>query len=410
MKVVLINKYYYRRRGGETSFFDVKDILEKNGHTVIPFSMHHPDNEETPWSTYFVSHLEYTQGTLFSLIAKGLKSLYSLEARSRFSKLIEETRPDIVHIHNIYHHLSPSILDVCRNKKIPVVQTVHDYKLVCPNYRLFAHGKVNEECKKSLWRDFLHRTHKRSFIQSFAVCFESWLHRVLGSWKKGVSHWISPSYFVRNKLIEFGMPADRISVIHHSVNPLQQTEKVSNLQPKNGVAYIGALSEEKGIETLIEALHYVDTTLHIYGDGPHRTFLEHLANDSGVNDKIVFHGFIPRERLLVEIQKHACVVVPSRWYEVFGYVVLESYAVRLPVIAARIGALPEVTCHSDLLFEPGNAYDLAQKIFFILQSPERCQEYGLQGKAHVENFFSPDVYYLKLRDIYNKILDKSFSS
>ena len=134
MKIIVAHKYYYEKAGAERYVFDSTKLLEENGHEVIPFAMHHPKNKQTPWSRYFVSHIDFSHPSFFDILRIPFRMIYSLEAKKKFRALVREGRPDIVHIHNIYHQISPSILDVCREYAIPVVQTIHDYKMICVNY------------------------------------------------------------------------------------------------------------------------------------------------------------------------------------------------------------------------------------------------------------------------------------
>ena len=203
MRVLLINKFHYLRGGAERAYFDTAHILAESGHQVAFFSMQHPENFQTEWSHFFVAREEYTEGnpTLGERFRLVRNILWNFEAARKLEALIDEFQPEIAHLHNTYHQLSPSILWTLKKRHIPIVMTLHDYKLLSPNYSLFVRGKIWEHT--SGWRCLKDRCVKDSLFKSLFCVLEKWLHDFLGSYRK-VDRFIAPSHFLIEKLSELG--------------------------------------------------------------------------------------------------------------------------------------------------------------------------------------------------------------
>lgn len=412
MKIILVNKYFFFESGAARSFFDMKEMLEAAGHEVIPFSVKDPRNLPTPYAKYFVSSSKFRyRGPFVSLFTEPLNALkgfftmlYSFEAKKNFALLLDEVQPDVVHIHNIYHHISPSILHAAHTRGIPIVQTVHDYKLICPNYKLFSHGHVDESCKnKRFLHDAFNRSIQHSFIKGLVCALEMYLHSWMGIYTKTIAHWIVPSVFVKNKLVENGFPSERIQVLPHC---LPTTIPIMGERKKNTVLYVGRLSEEKGIPILIQALTLCpDVTLRVVGEGPEREFLENYAKECGVSERTLFIGKLDKGQVEVELATVQALIVPSVWYEVFGYVVIEAWASKTPVIASQIGALSELLeqVSPDLLFKAGDARELAHAIRRVVDSPLLRDTVGESGRRFVEKSFDCKDFYTQLMFVYSSL-------
>ena len=424
MKVVIAHKYFYPRDGVTTHVFDLIDLLESHGHTVIPFAMKHPDaNFQFPISNFqckelyekyqqfFVSYIDFNnlQG-IRKKIKAFFRMLYSFEAKKKFKKLILHERPDIVHIHNIYHHLSPSILDVCKDFKIPVVHTVHDYKLICPNYKLFARGKVDEGCiKGNYFHDAWTGSIKCSVASGIADALEMTIHRAFGFYRNRINRWIVQSRIVAQKLIEGGFPKERIAVVPHffSGKDFELDSRLQGNDTQDSILSAGRLSEEKGFDIAIRAMQYVqDANLVIVGDGPARASLEQLAANLGLGDRVRFAGYRSREEVIRLMAFAHLTLVPSLWHEPFGYVVLESLAVGTPVIGSDRGALPELLkpISDDLIVPVGDSQALAARIEHLLADTSRLHDLSIRGHNHVQAHYSPDGYYTSLMDAYARCL------
>jgi len=424
MKILIAHKYFYPRDGVTTHVFDLIDLLESHGHTVIPFAMKNVDKNfrfqisdfrfqklYDMYSKFFVSYIDFNnlQG-IRKKIKAFFRILYSLEAKKKFKKLILQERPDIVHIHNIYHHLSPSILDVCRDFKIPVVHTVHDYKLICPNYKLFAKGKVDEGCiKGNYFHDAWTGSIKCSVASGIADALEMTIHRAFGFYRNRINRWIVPSRIVAQKLIEGGFPKERIAVIPHffSGKDFELDSRLQGNDTQDSILSAGRLSEEKGFDIAIRAMQYVqDANLVIVGDGPARASLEQLAANLGLGDRVRFTGYRSREEVIRFMASAYLTLVPSLWHEPFGYVVLESLAVGTPVIGSDRGALPELLkpISDDLIVPVGDSQALAARIEHLLADTSRLHDLSIRGHNHVQAHYSPDGYYTSLMDAYARCL------
>lgn len=407
MKVILVHKFYYPRAGAERSFFDLKDSLEKNGHEVIPFAMHHPFNLPTPFSRYFVTNIDFENPKKMKEKFRAFgRMLFSVESYVKFKALLRDEKPDLVHIHNIYHHLSPSLLYAAKRMSIPVVQTVHDYKLICPNYKLFSNGAIDESCKGgNISSDILRKSVKGSLQGSLAAGIEHLSHRMIGSYRKSIEAFIAPSVFVKDKLVEFGMDGNAIHVIpHYAETPPKK------VLPGKGrdVIYVGRLAEEKGVEVLIRALKHCTANLRIVGTGPREGQLKKLVCEFGLSSRVFFHGFLPHRAVNELIGNAALVVVPSLWHEVFGYSCLEGLSHGKPVLASRVGALPELLNDVDpyLLFDAGNDRELGEKIGHLLKSPDKRREIGERAMRFAAIYTSPARFFPRVYELYQAVMTR----
>lgn len=363
MRILQVNKFHYPRGGADKYYLDLGAALEKAGHEVAYFSMKHPKNVSSVYDKYFVSRISFNEGGLRDKLLAPGRMIYSLEAKRKFKKLITDFKPDIIHIHNIYHQLSPSILDVARLASIPVVMHLHDYKLICPNYQLFAHGQICEDCKPNHY--FVcakKRCFKNSFSKSLLAALEMTIHhRWLKIYYRSINTFIAPSAFMKSKVVEFGWPAEKIKVI---LNPFSSVLRdiVVDAPVSNYLLYFGRLSPEKGLNTLLEAATLTKSELKFAGVGPEENSLRALAASKGV--KVDFLGFKEGQELKEIIMGAQAIVLPSIWYENMPLSLLEALSLGKPVIASEIGGMPEMIINgkNGWLFKPGDAQDLAAKI------------------------------------------------
>ncbi|QQG52832.1 MAG: glycosyltransferase [Candidatus Falkowbacteria bacterium] len=406
MRILQVNKFHYARGGADKYYLSLGRALEASGNEVAYFSMRHPKNEATPYAKYFVSRLSFNEGGFKDKLKTPGRMIYSLEAKRKFKKLVVDFKPDIIHIHNIYHQISPSILDVAKKAGIPVVMHVHDYKLICPNYQLFAHGEICEACKPhKYYKCVQKKCFKDSRSKSFLAALEMYLHHsVLKIYERNISAFITPSTFMKSKLVEWGWPADKIKVI---VNPFDAQMSLSSkeITPslEKYLLYFGRLSEEKGLKTLIEAAALTGTKLKFVGDGPQKIELDTLAKK--INADLEFLGFKSGEELKQIILKARTVVIPSIWHENMPLSLLEALNLGKVVIASNIGGIPEIIKDGEngLLFIPGDIQDLVRKIndLDILDLAAISQ----RAQASVKNFNEPENL-RQVNKLYQEILDK----
>ncbi len=402
MKVLQINKFYYRRRGAETYMLDLIELLEEKQNQVSVFSMNHPENIKSEYNKYFLSNIEY--GDINGMTYKDKwrsvsRVLWSREAQKQLEKLIKDYQPKIAHIHNIYHQISPSILLTLKKHNIPVIHTLHDYKILSANYKLLVDGEIFEKSKgNKYYHEFLKKSVKNSYSASFLGMVEMYLHKYMKVYENNVDCFISPSRFLKNKMQEWQIKPKRIEVVPNFID----ANKIKPNYTKTGyLLYFGGLAEEKGIDTLLDSLDDIgyDLSLHIAGTGPEEERLKKQA--AGKN--VTWLGHLRGEQLAQEIAGALIVVVPSRWYENYPYSVIEAFAYGKPVIAANIGGLPELVQpgKTGWLFSPNQADLLADIIKFAIQHPEKVEQLGRQARQWVEQELSPEKHFQRIYEIYS---------
>ena len=404
MKILMLNKYYYLKSGAERYYFDLTKLLEDHGHTVIPFSMESERNLPSPWAKYFVPNVEYA-GPMSAgrKMAAALRTIYYPLARRNMERLIAETRPDIVHAHNIYHQLSYSPLRAARRHGIPVVLTAHDYKLVCPNYSFLSGTEICEKCGTgSYYRALLQRCGKGRLTNSLILMLEAYFNRKMADVVRLIDVIIAPSRFMGDKFVEHGIPPRK--VIHH-FNALDLKSYTPRFGGDGYMVYLGRLSREKGVATLIRAMKRVPgVPLKILGEGEEKDALLRYVADQKIAG-VEFLGYRTGVELLEIIRNASFVVVPSEWYENSPYSVLESFALGKPVIAARIGGIPELVedGKNGYLFTSKNAEELAERINLLASDETRVREFGRNGRAKVERDFDPERHYRFILDTYERL-------
>lgn len=405
MRVLLVNKYFYLKGGSETSFFNTAQVLEKNGHSVSFFSMDHPENFQSPYTKYYVSNVDYEGASSLSKTFKAsLQLLYSREARTKLERLLDEEKPDVVHLHNIHHQISPSILHTLKKYDLPVIMTLHDYKMVCPVYTLMSKGQICERCKnKNFYHCTLLRCSKNSLVKSLLNTLEMYLHHSLLHVYDIVDTFLSPSLFLKTKLEDMGF---KRSIFHlpNFIDSNQFTPSYSWEDPS--LVYLGRLSKEKGIFTLLQAVEGLPIKCRIYGEGPEKDNISRWIADKSLTN-VQLCGHIPQDKLKTKVRKAMFVVLPSEWYENSPFSVLESFALGKPVIGSRIGGIPELVedKKNGLTFEPGDARDLRKNILYLLDNSERIRGLGEYARHHVEQKFCPGKYYKALIKIYAEAKD-----
>lgn len=406
MRICLVNTYHYRRGGDCTYTFDLADLLRSKGHEVTHFAMKHPDNIDSEFSQYFVDHIDFGEAfrTRNPVKRAGafLRALYSRQARTRFAELLDSTRPDIVHLQNFRRHLTFSIVEEAEGRRIPVIFTAHDYDPICPNSLLLAHGRICTVCRgRDYWRALFVRCKEDSVSGSLAIALEGSYARLRGYYGL-IDVIVTPSRFARDRLVECGFDPQKVEVVHNFID-------LSSYQPHysgRDFIYFGRLVAEKGIETLIAAAAEApDLRVLIAGDGPHKANLEDLCLKSNVHN-VEFLGYVGRGRLHGMVSEALAVVMPSIWFENFPYSILEAFALGKPVIASDIGGMPETVeeGRTGILFEPGNALALAEKMKYLQRNPSLVEEMGRNARKRMETEFDAETHYRRLMEVYEKAL------
>lgn len=404
MKVLSVNKFHYIKGGADRLYLEWSELLEKKGHEIVYFSMQHERNQATTYARYFVENVEFfDNGGRRNLPGMALRVLYSREARRRIELLIEDTRPEIAHLHNIAHQLSPSILDSLKKHGLPVVQTVHDYKFGCPTYSFFTQGQVCERCKgHHYYNAALHRCNRGSLSASLLNCVEMYFHQLIGIYDK-VDLFISPSDFLREKMIEYGFSPERIIWIPNFVDTHQY---VPSYTSDGYFLFVGRLVSFKGVSTLLEAMRSVqESQLYIVGEGELREQLEARAREEAI-ENVSFLGYQSGPELKSLIANAMFTVTPSEWYENMPYAILESFALGTPVLAANIGGMPELIEPgvNGLLFEPGSVVDLVEKIRYLLLNRQQLASMGKRARAKIEREYDAETHYERVVQVYERFL------
>lgn len=409
MKILLINKFFYPRGGAEVVFMITAKLLAQSGNEVIIFSTKDKRNWPSEYEEYFVDQVDFnTRGGIFLTIKKSWQFLYSTEAKRKLEALIKFTKPDIAHVHNFSHYLTPSILSVLKKYKIPIVQTLHDYQLICPNYSLYTQGKVCERCKKhKYYNAIFYKCLRNSRMASILGALElewQWLFR---TYKERIDFFITPSLFMKNKMREWGVK-NPIEVIN---NPIAVAEIVPEYKVGDFLYCVSRFVPGKGLKVLITAMKYLPgIKLKIAGNGPLYKSLNEFKEKLKVSN-VEMLGYQTREQILSTMRSSRLVVCPSELYENYPTVVLEAFACGKPVIGSNIGGIPELVKENKTgwLFEAGNVEDLKNKIKNIWNQTEVIKSCGHQARALVEENNNEKKYLRKSLEVYNNLLNRYVS-
>jgi glycosyltransferase involved in cell wall biosynthesis len=402
-----INNYFYPRGGAEVLFLEQNRMFEDIGWQVVPFAMRHSNNLPTPWASYFPDEIEF--GRSYGLGAKLLHAqrvIFSLQARRRMRELLEHVRPRIAHAHNIYHHLSPSILPMLRKRGIPVVMTIHDLKLACPAYTMMADNRPCERCRGGKIHNVaVHRCIKGSLALSSLVMLETFVHRLFRLYEANVSRFVVPSRFVLEKLVQWGWPRDRFTYIPNFVD-------LGRFRPGAEIGdrfvYCGRLDNLKGVGTLVRAAALARQPLTLVGRGPEDVRLRKLSEELGAD--VRFLGHLTKDALVAVIQSARAIVIPSECNENAPLALLEGYAAGRPVIGSRIAGIPELVREREtgVLYPAGDVEALAAALKEFARLPDaRLAEWGRAGRLWVEQDFNAATYRNRLVALYESLEEKA---
>jgi glycosyltransferase involved in cell wall biosynthesis len=325
-------------------------------------------------------------------------------------RLLKECKPDIVHFHNTFPLISPAAYYACRDLGVPVVQTLHNYRLFCPAAAFFRDGHVCEDClEKSRWQAVRHACFRQSRSATSAVVTMLSFHHWYGTWTKLVDCYIALSEFSRAKFIEAGLPIEKIVVKPNFVLP----EPGVGCGLREYAVFLGRLSEEKGLQTLLQAWGQVNPscTLRIIGDGPLLNEIRSEISRSGFSN-VRLDGRLPREESLKVLQGARILILPSKCYETFSMTIAEAYACGTPVIASRLGAIQEIVHdgRTGLLFTPGDAGDLARKVEWAWTHPNEMREMGQNALAEYQAKYTAERNYKMLMDVYQQAMQEARNS
>lgn len=398
MRIVHAHKYFHRRDGASRYEVELMRLQEEAGHVVAPFAMHDPRNDPTPWSKYFVSSLETRElGGIGDHFRQLARAFWCTEAQEKMGRLLDVFRPDVVHAHNLYTHLSPAPLAECKKRDIPVVLTVHDYAMISANYGLWSpRGPISPT--SGLLKVASTKFIKGSFAATFVLDAVYRLQRMLKLYDRAIAKYLVSSTFMRDAMISVGYDARKIVHLPLFVDGPDAGER--SLKPY--VFFAGRLEAYKGVDVLIKAMKKLpELTLKIAGTGPDEARLRSLVTKG---QRVEFLGFVQPERVRELMRDATAVVVPSVWYEPFGLVALEAMRVGAPVIVSKTGGLAEVVEDrlSGLVVPPGDERALAKALQCLVDDPGLSCEISQNARKRAQTLGNPQLHLAKIVDLYSK--------
>ncbi len=390
---ILLCHNFYRSKGGEDRCVELlSELLTSKGHTVLPFFK---------YSRSFEAYGVVKRSML------PFEILYSLSSRSAVRSLVRANLPQLAYIHNLYPFISPSILSILRDHSIPVIMTMHAYKPLCTNGLFFTKGRVCEKCGNGNYIHSIINNCRGSYVESIVYATAFMIHKQIKLIEPYVDIFVTPSEFLKEKLIQYGFMGKKIIVIPNFILMEKNIELKSS--GKDYVIYFGRLSAEKGMIALLNAAQLIPhVQIVIVGDGPLRTNVLNHLNEQRLKN-VQYLGYLSGNDLWSVIAGAKFTIVPSESYETFPYSAIESFYFGKPVIASRIGGLPEIIEDgiNGLLFNPGDAVDLSQKIDDLWTQPDKVAEFGLNAERKAMSQYTPERFYERLLNLFEHLGIKS---
>ncbi len=386
MKILFVHNFY-QVEGGEDAVFRNEIELLKQKNEISEYTV---NNDSI--------------NSLLGKVLVFLRVIFSFKAYREFKQYLALYNPDVVHVHNYFPLLSPSIFYACKKNEIPVVHTLHNYRAVCPTALLMHGGKINEKSVKGTsWWTVTKKVYRGSFIGSIGLATMVELHKWLGTWQTKVNRYIALTEFSKKKYIEAGWPAKKIAAKPNFIqDPFNGAASVA----KRGhyALFVGRLSEEKGVDILFESWGNTTGKLKVIGDGPLKEYVESKALDA-----IEFLGRKDKPDVLDLVSNADFIIMPSTWYEGFPMVLVEAFACGTPALVSRLGSMEEIVEDgvTGLHFEAGNAQDLAEKAQWLIDNPQRAREMGRNARSEYLAKYTPEKNYEMLMDIYQQAIDEA---
>jgi glycosyltransferase involved in cell wall biosynthesis len=402
-----VHRLHHRKGGAEGVHLDHLELFRNRGWACAEFAMDHPDNEESAWRGYFPAQFEPASG--LGALASAPRFFYSREARRNFARLLDDFRPDIIHMHGVYHHLTTAIVKPARDRGIPIVYTLHDYKLICPAYHFYTQGAgVCEKCIGGhQWRCLTGRCTGGSLAKDALYALDGLVQWHGGLLRTAIDRFVGPCRFIVEKFAEHGFDRQRLRFVPNFFESADDAPVPAGdaraIREQHGrfILYFGRLSSEKGIDVLIDAASDVGASLVVVGDGPQRRELEARARERGIS--CVFTGHLKGARLWAYVEAATAVALPSVWYEIAPKSILEAQARAKPTIVSSIGGLPEMVEDgvTGFLAEPADRASLARGLKRLLSLDEKdLAAMGAKARERVSFQFTRERYYREMTQIY----------
>ena len=426
MKILLVNKFHYRKGGAETYYLTVGSELERMGHEVAYFSMKHPNNLPCKWDKYFVTQREYNDvKNPLSAARDGIALIYSPEAKRNFQAICEEFCPDVVHLNNVHRQITLSILDApyLKEHHVPVFYTAHDYVTICPGYLMLdGEGRVCDAClEDGKYRHCIeNRCVKGSRAKSALAALEASFNRAHRSSER-IDRVIAPSSFMRSKLIEGGWPEGKVVALQNFADDaiLARASGVADDVTDRESPYLlffGRLSAEKGVDVLLRAFDAAapslprDMRLIVVGDGPDAAEFRELAASLDSASRIEFAGYQTGDALQTYVERASLAIASSRWRENMPYSIVEAFAAGTPVVGTRIGGIPELVADGVTGFacEPGDVATMADAMVRGAEAFLDAPVYGRMQescRAYVRENCSRDKFMDQLVELYEEAVN-----
>jgi len=387
MRILLIHNFYQQPGGEDGVFRNEKALLQSRGHQVLEFTRH---NDEIK---------SYSPLQKLKLFAD---TNYNARLKQEFLRFVKQAGPNILHFHNTFPLISPAAYSVGRELNIPVVQTLHNYRFLCANALFYRNGQVCEDClgKSFPWPGLLHACYRNSRLQTLPVSLMQALHRARKTWQIQIDALIALTEFGKQKMVQAGFSPEQVFVKPNFVDP----DPGDSPQRGDYFIFVGRLSQEKGVRALLRAWKFPENIpLKIIGDGPLQAELQKFAAQHS-SKSVELLGRLPRPEMLSLLRGAACLLLPSECYETFGLVAVEAFACGVPVIASRLGAMAEIVQEgrTGLLFTPGNAQNLAEKVQWASSHPEQIKEMGRNARKEYESRYTAEQNYRILLEIYQR--------
>ena len=384
LKILLAHNYYQQSGGEDTVFTAEASLLREKGHTVLEYI---EDNHRIP---------------AMNKLDLAIQTVWSQHSYDKLSELIAAEKPDIAHFHNTFPLISPSAYYACRDANLPVIQTLHNYRLICPSAILFRDGHICEDClaRSIPWPAVLHNCYRNSRIQTTVVATMLATHRVLKTWNKLINTYIALTDFSRQKFIAGGLPQEKIVVKPNFVQIAPVTLPARDMS----LLFVGRLVPYKGIKTLLSGWASIpNIPLDMAGDGPMK---DALTRQSKNLRNIHWLGTISHEAVLEKMKSALALVFPSECYEGFPMTIIEAMACELPIIAAKLGGASEIISNgvTGLHFNPGDPHDLAKKVHWAWEHPNEMAEMGRNARHEYEEKYTAERNYAMSLTIYEHAL------
>lgn len=384
MRVLTVHNYYQQPGGEEQIFNTEATLLQSHGHDVLRYTLNND------------------QITGMNTLALAKNTLWNSSVYKELRAIARDQKPDVAHFHNTFPLISPAAYYALKDEGIPVVQTLHNYRLLCPNALFFREGKVCEDClgKPLPIPGIIHGCYRGSRSASAMVAATVSFHSLLGTWAKAVDVFIAYSHFAMAKFIEGGLPKEKFAF---KTNFLHPAPKPGEGRGGYGL-FVGRLSVEKGLGVMLDAWRQlgVKIPLKILGDGP---MAELVTSAMQEMPEIEWLGRRPLEEVYEVVGNAAFLIFPSEWYETFGRVAIEAFARGTPVVASNIGAITELVDHqrTGMLFRPSDSQDLAAQIEWLLAHPQELSQMRWEARAEFEAKYTAEDNYKRLIEIYQGI-------